>query len=154
MSHDRLRVLVAEDNEGDVYFIREALRRVWPECEVYVVEDGDEALKFLMHQPPLENEPTPDVIVLDVNLPRRDGGEVLEAIRGNQLLQGIPVAVVSSSPRDILRRAIPRADCYITKPSSLDEFLAIGEQIQECWRQVRNARMAAAGAQKQTTLAS
>jgi CheY-like chemotaxis protein len=131
---ERYRVLVIEDNPADAMLIRKALRRA-SECDITVLEDGDKAFRYLE-----QIDAVPDLIVLDLNLPGRDGGEILALIRRTAELRELPVAVVSSSPMDVLKREALHADCYITKPADLQEFLAIGKDLLGC---VRSRRMTA-----------
>jgi CheY-like chemotaxis protein len=131
-----LRVLIVEDNPADVYLLKEALSGQIS-CEFHVEMDGDAALDYLERHGGNGGANLPDLIVLDLNLPRKDGIEVLEVIRRNPELETIPVAVVSSSPRDVAQRQGLRADCYVTKPSDLDTFLAVGKTIIDCWRRVK-----------------
>ena len=132
-----LRVLIIDDNPADVNLIREAMQALVP-CTFHVIEHGDKALEFVRTFSSDEFAFRPDVIVLDFNLPGHDGAEVLDRIRHTDALTGVPVAVVSSCPRDILRQRVNRADCYVTKPSELDAFMAIGKEILEVCRRGRN----------------
>ena len=79
-----------------------------------------------------ENEVSPELVVLDLNLPVRDGIEVLDLIRSRPELAALPVAVVSSSPKDVMKGRAARADCHVTKPADLDEYLAIGKELLDC----------------------
>lgn len=128
----RYRVVLIEDNEGDRFFIQEALR-LQAACEVTVIADGDGAFRYFESG---EFGPTPpDLVVLDLNIPGKEGVEVLGLIRRNPETATIPVAVVSSSPADLLKQKAAQADCYITKPNDLDEYLAIGKTLIDCIRQ-------------------
>ena len=129
MNHDIKRILLAEDNPADVYLIREALSvNGGADIEVVVVADGEEALDYVCHRNQHENSQAPDLIVLDLNLPKSDGGDVLKTIRGNSDMASIPVVVLTSSDSPKDRQAIEKlgADMYLTKPSELDAFLDIG----------------------------
>jgi len=132
-------ILVAEDNPGDAYLLREALSREIPQCEVRLLHDGDEAYKFLSRSEPFAGVARPDLIVLDLNLPKRDGVELLRYIRDCDDLRHLPVAVLSSAPEDVALRSLPHADCYIKKPMRLTEFMAIGRVVLECYHRVRSA---------------
>ena len=125
------RILVAEDNPADVYLLREALSLEGKHVELTVVTDGEQALKYVERKGEFEKAGTPDLVVLDLNLPKSDGSDVLRCIRGTASYAGIPVVVLTSSdsPRD--RKTIESlgADCFITKPSDLDEFLSLGRTL-------------------------
>jgi CheY-like chemotaxis protein len=124
-----LVVLLAEDNPGDTYLIHAALSQDGIPFQLLVVEDGDAALAFL-HGITARTR-VPDVIVLDLNLPRHDGREILCMIRQTPGLQHVPVAVLTSSdsPRDREELLSMGASCYWRKPTNLDEFLGLGTQI-------------------------
>ena len=124
-----LRVVLIEDNAADVYLLQEALRSA-ARCEFTVLGDGDSAYRYFVD---LEGE-GPDLVVLDLNLPGKDGEEVLALIRESGKLEGIPVAIVSSSPKDVVQKKVGKADGYVTKPSDLDEYMAIGRELVACAR--------------------
>ncbi|HYO83481.1 MAG TPA: response regulator [Bryobacteraceae bacterium] len=134
MEHATCHVVLVEDNAGDVFLIREALRLEAP-CEVTVLDDGDTAFRYFRDR--AYGDTMPDLVVLDLNIPGRDGVEVLDLIRGTPELSEVAVAVVSSSPRDVLVTKAAQADCYITKPQDLDAFLAIGKDLLDCVRDQR-----------------
>lgn len=127
------RILLVEDNPIDVRMILYALREeeTWP-TEVVVAKDGEEAIQYLIEQNH-SNNANPDLVILDLNLPKRDGTEVLQTIRTTAGLQSLPVIVFSSSPEEvsegIVRRANLQANCYMTKPANADEFLAVGTAL-------------------------
>jgi chemotaxis family two-component system response regulator Rcp1 len=126
------RILLAEDNPADVYLLQEALALpVGGAVELVVVRDGEEALNYIHHKQPYEEAPSPDLIILDLNLPKSDGGDVLRAIRIAPHLQRIPVVVLTSSesPRDRALAEKLGANRYVTKPVDLDEFLALGDVL-------------------------
>lgn len=133
-----VHVLVVEDNEVDARLVRFALLGVsaW-NVEFERVEDGEQAVKYLQQQGSYASKLHPDLVVLDLNLPKLDGTEVLRMIRHNPKLKGLKVIVLSSSPMDVIeervRDAEVRPDCYFTKPLGLDEFLALGETIHRCY---------------------
>lgn len=127
-----LQVLVVDDNPTDTYLILEALRLACASCEVEVLRDGASAWRYLRREGPYQAVPLPSLVVLDLNLPGRDGGELLDMMRGTPELHDIPVAVLSSFPTDVIRRRAARANCYMTKPSDLDSFLALGKEILAC----------------------
>ena len=125
------RILVAEDNPADVYLLREAFSLEGQEVDMTVVTDGEQALEFVQGQGAYSDAVVPDLIVLDLNLPKSDGSDVLRCIRENEAFAGVPVVVLTSSdsPRD--RKTIEGlgASSFITKPSDLDSFLALGRTL-------------------------
>ncbi len=129
------RLLVVEDNPVDVRLLRYALShcRDW-KVEIIVAEDGEKAISLLNE---LVGDDKPQFVILDLNLPKRDGAEVLHSIRNSPALQGLPVAVLSSSPTDVVKgrmaKANVRADCYFTKPMNVEELIAIVEQMHRCF---------------------
>ena len=121
-----MNILLVEDNPADVLLVREALEEHQVRAAVYVVGDGEKAVRYINEEAPAL--PCPDLIILDLNLPRKSGREVLEHIRANEMLAKVRVVVLSSSdaPRDMeesFRLGIAK---YIRKPSSLSEFMKIG----------------------------
>ena len=126
-----MRILVVEDNPADVYLLREALSLEGKQVDLTVVIDGEQALKYVQRKGEFEGATTPDLVVLDLNLPKSDGGDVLRCIREDSNYAGVPVVVLTSSdsPRD--RKTIESlgADRFITKPSDLDEFMALGRTL-------------------------
>ncbi|MDX2149768.1 MAG: response regulator [Bryobacteraceae bacterium] len=127
------QLLMVEDNPGDVYLIRQALREAGFECRMTVAADGDEALGIL-HRENGEHR-LPDMVLLDLNLPKRSGHEVLREIKSDPQLRRIPVIVLSSSQAESdLRTAYDlHANCYIHKPSTLSEVLHVAQQIASFW---------------------
>lgn len=130
-----IQILMVEDNPGDVRLTREALKgaKVWN--EVQVVEDGVAALDYLYRRPPYEAATRPDLILLDLNLPRLDGREVLSRIKDDPSLMLIPVVVLTTSQaeEDVLRAYHLRANCYVTKPVDLHQFNRIVLAIEQFW---------------------
>lgn len=129
----KIQILLIEDNPADVYLLRRAFAAAELECEVKHFEDGAEALAFVRG---LEGDVTaysPDLAILDLNLPKNDGVEVLQAIRASRAFFDVPVAVLSSSasPRERARIEQFGIGCYITKPADFDEFLKIGPALRE-----------------------
>jgi CheY-like chemotaxis protein len=127
-----LNVLIIEDNVVDAMLLQQALARE-AACDCTVIDQGDQAVEYLrgIAERP---SPVPELILLDLNLPGTDGVEVFNFVRSKVKLQHIPVAVVSSSPREILLSKAADADCYVTKPSNLEEYLAIGKELLSCVR--------------------
>ena len=130
-----IEVLLVEDNPGDVRLTREALRDGKVSNHLSVVTDGVEALKFLRRQEPYADAPRPDVVLLDLNLPKKDGREVLQEIKGDPSLRTIPVVILTSSEaeRDIAGAYALQANCYITKPVDLDQFITVVRSIEDFW---------------------
>lgn len=131
-------ILMVEDNPGDVRLTREALREYKIRNEMYVVDDGVKALDFLHKRGDYGDVPTPDMVFLDLNLPRKDGQEVLQEIKNDPELMRLPVIVLTSSTaeEDILRSYDLHANAYVTKPVRLEEFIAAVRAIEEFWLSV------------------
>ena len=130
-----VEILLVEDNPGDVRLTAEALQeaKVWNRLSV--TPDGVEALAFLRRQDTYGAAPRPDVILLDLNLPKRDGREVLAEIKADEHLKTIPVVILTTSKaeQDILRTYELHANCYITKPVDLEQFLNVVRAIEDFW---------------------
>ena len=127
------RILLAEDNPGDVLLFREALRVCDLAYELIVAEDGEKALRLLENIGTPGNPVSPDLIVLDVNLPRHSGQEVLRWVRGNATLAAVPVIILTSSasPDDQTTATELGADLYVQKSSDLDEILHFGHTVHD-----------------------
>ncbi len=125
------RIFVVEDNPADVYLLREALREAGLNFELTVIEDGAEALEFIRTK--ASEIPKPDLAVLDLHLPSYGGIEILAAIRRNEHLAYVPVAVVTSSAAPLERSQVEKLGVarFITKPPDLADFLKIGEVLKE-----------------------
>jgi CheY-like chemotaxis protein len=130
-----IEILLVEDNPADARLTREALKDSRVLNRLHHVKDGVEALAFLERRPPHQQAPAPDVILLDLNLPRKDGRELLEDIKGNPQLRRIPVVVLTTSQaeQDILKSYDLHANCYLTKPVDLNKFMAIVKTFEEFW---------------------
>jgi chemotaxis family two-component system response regulator Rcp1 len=130
-----VELLLVEDNPGDVELTREALTEARVRNHLAVVSDGVEALRFLRREGPHAGSPRPDLILLDLNLPRMDGREVLAAIKRDPALRRIPVVVLTTSEaeRDILEAYQLHANAYIVKPVDLDQFLGVVRSIESFW---------------------
>ena len=130
-----IEILMVEDNPGDVRLTREALKGGKVLNQLHVVEDGVAALDFLYRRPPHQNAPRPDLILLDLNLPKMDGREVLARIKSDDSLRIIPVVVLTTSQaeEDVLRAYRLNANCYVTKPVDLHQFNRIVQVIEEFW---------------------
>ena len=130
-----IEILMVEDNPGDVRLTREALKGGKVLNQLHVVEDGVAALDFLYRRPPHQDAPRPDLILLDLNLPKMDGREVLLRIKADETLKLIPVVVLTTSQaeEDVLRAYRLSANCYVTKPVDLHQFNRIVQAIEEFW---------------------
>jgi two-component system, chemotaxis family, response regulator Rcp1 len=130
-----IELLLVEDNPGDVRLTQEALKEGGLPVHLSVANDGVEALDFLFHRGVHGKAPIPDLILLDLNLPRKNGREVLSEIKADPDLKRIPVLVMTTShaEQDIQKAYSLNANCYITKPMDLDEFLRIVHSIEEFW---------------------
>ena len=130
-----VEVLLVEDNPGDVRLTREALKDSKVLNKLHVVEDGEAALAFLRQEGAYANAPRPDLILLDLNMPRKDGREVLSIIKADENLKQIPVVILttSDSEEDILKSYNLNANCYITKPVDFEKFIMVVKAIEEFW---------------------
>jgi CheY-like chemotaxis protein len=130
-----IEILLVEDNLGDARLTQEALREAKVRNRLSHVRDGVEALAFLRREGAHAEAPRPDLILLDLNLPRKDGREVLAEIKQDERLRRIPVVVltVSQADEDILRVYDLNANCYITKPVDLEQFIKVVRSIEEFW---------------------
>src|ERR1700682_973237 len=130
-----IEVLLVEDSPGDVRLTREAFKDAKVYINLHVASDGAEAMDFLNRQGEHANAPRPDLILLDLNLPKKDGREVLQEIKESPMLKSIPVVVLttSASDADILRSYNLHANSYITKPVGLDGFLEVVKSIDSFW---------------------
>jgi two-component system, chemotaxis family, response regulator Rcp1 len=130
-----IEILLVEDSEGDARLAREALKESKIMNNVHHVVDGVEAMDFLYKKGKYINAPCPDIILLDLNLPRKDGREVLAEIKNDKDLKRIPVVVltISSDEEDILRTYNLHVNCFITKPIDLTQFLKVVHSIEDFW---------------------
>ena len=130
-----IEILLVEDNPGDIRLTREVLKEGHIPNHLHVVEDGEQAIAFLKHTGPYLQAPCPDLIVLDLNLPRRGGLEVLQAVKTSQSLMHIPVIVFTTSQAedDIMSAYNLHANCYITKPIDLQQFINSVRSIEDFW---------------------
>lgn len=127
--------LLVEDNPGDVRLTREALKDSKVRNNLNVLGDGISALAYLRNESPYENALRPDIILLDLNLPKMDGREVLSKIKADPAFRRIPVVVITSSEaeQDILRTYDLHVNCYVTKPVDLDQFIKVVQSIESFW---------------------
>ena len=131
-------ILLVEDNEGDVGLVEEVFEDAKIRNILHVAEDGEEAMLFLNKKNPYNDVPTPDIILLDLNLPQKDGREVLEEIKNDENLKRIPVVVLTTSKaeEDILKSYNLHANSYITKPVDFDQFIKVIRAIEDFWLEV------------------
>ena len=129
------RILIVEDNRGDVLLVEVALREAGLRFELIHMADGEKAMSYLGTLADRSGGALFDLVFLDLNLPKRDGWEVLEALRSIPLKHPVPVFILSSSnaPQDLARAERLGVAKYIRKPSTLDEFLAIGQTVKQLW---------------------
>lgn len=139
MDADSYQILLLEDNDADVYLLKRALHCAGVDFELTHLEDGAEGLAFVGRQGKYAGRQRPDVAILDLNLPKHDGTEVLAAIRQSSDLAAMPVVIVSSSesPEDLARVSQFQVDRFLTKPPRLDDFLQIGIVLKDLLIQSR-----------------
>lgn len=135
-----LTIMILEDNPVDAFFLDDALHNAEMDFTPILFEDGESACRYIDGGAGTENTPLPDLAILDLNVPRRDGSEVLAHIRRNPDWRHVAVVIFSSTPKQVMKNQAAHADCYITKPTRLDEFLRIGEEIRDCLEAVRATR--------------
>lgn len=133
-----VEILIVEDNPGDVRLTREALAESKLRNRLWVAEDGVEALAFLRREGSHRNAPEPDLILLDLNLPKKSGREVLAAVKADTRLKHIPVVVLTSSAaeEDVLRAYDLHANCYVVKPVDLKGLVTIVHSIEDFWLEI------------------
>ncbi|OPY68639.1 MAG: Response regulator rcp1 [Syntrophorhabdaceae bacterium PtaU1.Bin034] len=131
----RMHILLIEDNPGDVTLIEEILKDSRTRNALHVARDGEQATKFLRRMDGYAKAPRPDVIVLDLNLPRKNGRELLQEIKSDPDLKSIPIVVLTSSEseEDITRSYELQANCYITKPVELAQFTRVVRSMADFW---------------------
>jgi len=133
-----IEILLVEDNPGDARLATEALKEAKVRNKLHWVKDGVKAMAFLRREGEHSDSPRPDLILLDLNLPRKDGREVLSEIKSDEDLRRIPVVIltISDDEQDILRSYDTHANCYITKPLDLDRFMQVVKSIEDFWLQI------------------
>ena len=138
----KTRVLVIDDNPGDTELLRMALEAAGADCELTILDNGWDALEFVRRQGSFAGAALPDLVVLDLNLPRNDGAEILETMRAGDPFSAVPVAVLtsSSSSRERARVENLNIECFIVKPSNLDAFLKIGAILRDILARNLSAR--------------
>ncbi len=133
--HKDIHILLVEDNEGDIVLTIEALKEAKILNNIDVVRDGEEALKFLRKDERYGEAITPDIIFLDINLPKIDGTEVLSIIKNDDVLKVIPVIMLTTSDaeKDVMKAYYNHANCYITKPVDIEKFMEVIQTIKSFW---------------------
>lgn len=134
-STDVIDILVVEDNPGDIRLIEEAFAEDDCRCRLHVTKDGSEALAFLRQEGAFDSAPRPAVILLDLNLPRKSGSEVLETVKSDRTLKRIPTIVLTSScaSEDVTQSYENYANAYVTKPVDPDEFIRAIRSLERFW---------------------
>lgn len=135
MSGRPAEILLVEDNPGDVRLIQEALKDGKILNNLHVAGDGEQALAFLRRQGPHAHAPTPDLVLLDLNLPRKNGRETLVEIKNDPTLATVPIVILTSSQEDAdtLASYQLRANCYISKPVEFEQFVKVAHSVEDFW---------------------
>ena len=135
MTTKPLEILLVEDNKGDIGLITEFFSDAKVITNIHIAEDGEEAIHFLCDKDQFLGSPLPNIILLDWNLPKKDGSEVLKEIKENNNLKNIPVIILttSSAEKDMVRAYDRHANAYIVKPLDFDEFMKVIDSIQDFW---------------------
>jgi len=130
-----IEILLVEDNPGDIRLTIEALKNSKLKNNLHIVENGEDAIAFLKKQEKFQDSPRPDLILLDLNLPKKNGRDVLAEIKNDPKLRRIPVVVLttSSAEEDITRSYDLHANCYITKPVDFEQFIKVVKKIEDFW---------------------
>jgi chemotaxis family two-component system response regulator Rcp1 len=131
-------ILLVEDNPGDVQLTMEALEESKLKNNLFIAYDGEEAMQFLRKEGKFSDSPKPDLIILDLNLPKKDGREVLKEIKEDENLRRIPVVVLTTSEaeEDVMKMYDLHANCYITKPLGIDKFIEVVKSIENFWMSI------------------
>lgn len=135
MHANKIDVLLVEDDPGDVELTKEGLQDAKVLVNLHVVDDGEKAIKFLRREPPYSDAVRPDLILLDLNMPRKNGQETLKEIKADATLRSIPVIILTTSEAeiDIVRCYDLGANCYISKPIGFEAFTKVVSMIEEFW---------------------
>ncbi|MFN3997665.1 response regulator [Algoriphagus sp.] len=135
MNKQPIKILLVEDNEGDIILTTEALEECKVKNELKVLRNGSDALTFLLSSLQNKKKDLPDLILLDINLPKKNGHEVLQSAKNHPDLKHIPIIILttSSSEIDILKAYQEHANCYIIKPLEVAEFINVTSKIEEFW---------------------
>lgn len=134
-ARQRFEVLLVEDNPGDVFLTQEAFREGHMPLRLCVVGDGEEAMRYLRRESPFEEAIRPDLVLLDLNLPKKDGRELLAELKADSELRHIPVIILttSESRQDVWRAYKLHANCYLTKPIEVEHFIRKIKSIEDFW---------------------
>ncbi len=135
MDHNPIEILLIEDNPADVRLTQEAFVEARVQNNIHVVQDGDAAIAFVQQKPPFQNAPRPDLILLDLNLPKKDGREVLAEIKADPQTTQIPVVVLTTSDdeEDVLRSYNLHANAYLVKPIDIMRFIKMIQSLEYFW---------------------
>ena len=130
-----IQILLVEDSPADIELTQRMLRDAKIANDVHVVEDGEQAIAFVRRSGEFDGAPTPDLVLLDLNLPKKDGREVLEEMKGDPELRRIPIVVLTTSAeeRDVLRAYDSYVNAYVTKPLDIDSFTSVARSIEDFW---------------------
>jgi len=130
-----VEILLVEDNEADIRLTRESIKEAKIRNILHVARDGEEAINYLYKKEDYKDAVTPDLILLDLNLPKKDGREVLEEIKSDEALSHIPVVILTTSEaeKDIVKSYKLHANCYVTKPMGIDQFVEVIKAIEDFW---------------------
>jgi CheY-like chemotaxis protein len=130
-----IEILLVEDNPADARLVMEVFKYFKIKNKIHIVEDGVEAINFLSNKSNYRDAPRPDIILLDLNLPKKDGREVLKEIKDDAKLKLIPVVILttSSDEEDIYKTYSNHANCYVTKPVDFDQFIGVVKSIEDFW---------------------
>ncbi|MDZ7721722.1 MAG: response regulator [candidate division KSB1 bacterium] len=133
-----IEILLIEDNPGDVGLTEAALEENKMRNQLHVAKDGEEAMQFLFKQDKFSDAPRPDLIILDLNMPKKDGRDVLKEIKTNPDLKKIPVVILTSSKaeKDIIKSYNLHANCYIKKPLDFEQFIQVVQSIEHFWMSI------------------
>lgn len=133
-----VNILLVEDNPADARLIEEVFKDTNVNNRIHVAKDGVEAMDFLNKENEYSDAPKPDIILLDLNLPRKDGREVLREVKSDENLKSIPIVILttSSAKEDVIKTYRNHANCYITKPVDFDQFLKVINAIEDFWLKV------------------
>jgi two-component system, chemotaxis family, response regulator Rcp1 len=135
MNHNPIEILLIEDNPADVRLTREAFLQARVQNNIHVVQDGDSAITFVQQKEPYQDAPRPDLILLDLNLPKKDGRDVLAEIKADPQTQLIPVVVLTTSDdeEDVLRSYNLHANAYLVKPIDIMRFIKMIQSLEQFW---------------------
>jgi len=130
-----VEILLVEDNEPDIRLTQEGIKETKIHNNLHVARDGEEAMNFLYKRGNYRDVVTPDLILLDLNLPKKDGREVLEEVKNDDALSHIPVVILTTSEaeKDIVKSYKLHANCYVTKPMGIDQFVEVIKAIEDFW---------------------